>query len=73
MHADTVFTGFTRDQAPGIRVTTGATAMLDGVKFANMEVLEKSRGTVIEASAIAVYPSATLSLVVRPFKSPAVM
>ena len=60
-----MFTGFTRDLAPGIRVTAGATAMLDGVNFRNMEVLQKRKGTVIEASAIAAYPSATLSLVVR--------
>jgi len=61
-----MFTGFTRDLAPGLRVGKGATVMLDHVKFRNMEELKKSRGTVIEASAIAAYPSATLSLVVRP-------
>ena len=64
-----MFTSFTRDLAPGIRVTEGATAFLNGVNFRNMELLPRTKDPVIEASAIAAYPSATLSLVVRPRES----
>lgn len=61
-----MFNGFTRDLAPGIRVTRLTQAYLDTVTFRDMEVLSKTRGDVVEASAIAAYPGATLSLVVRP-------
>lgn len=61
-----MFRDFKRDLAPGIRVTNGAPAYLDRVTFRNLEVLRKTRGDIVEASAIAAYPGATLSLVVRP-------
>lgn len=66
--ADTVLTGFTRNFAPGWRVTRDATAVLNGVTFRDIELLPKSRGTVIEATAVAAYPGATLALIARPTK-----
>lgn len=48
----------------------GATAMLNGVTFRDMELLEKSSGTVIEASAIAAYQASTLALSVPPPPAP---
>lgn len=63
-YAGTTFVGFTRDLAPGIRVLRGATAVLDSVTFRGIELLPKSKGTVIEATAVAAYRDAVLGLVV---------
>lgn len=42
----------------------GATAVLDSVTFRGIELLPKSKGTVIEATAVAAYRDAVLGLVV---------
>ena len=69
-YAGTVLTGFTRDLAPGLRVEGGATAMLDGVAFRNIEALKRKKDPIIDASAIVAYPSAALSLIVRLLRPP---
>ena len=45
-------------------MTANATAMFEEVLFKDIELLEKTQGTVIPASAIAAYPNTTLALVV---------
>ena len=65
MHAGTVFTGFERDLAPGIRVLQGAAVFLQDVWFQDLKLRKKTKGTIFKAAAIAAYTNTRIALVVR--------